>query len=92
LYGLSASLSRNYLTCIDFNGEEKWQLAYGKAWNQSFPNTRSTPTIEGDRIYIISGIGELVCLNAETGDLNWKINVDKEYQAPTDSVLMHRPS
>jgi len=53
----------------------------GEGWDQSFPNTRSTPTIEGDRIYIISGIGELVCLNAETGNLNWKINVDEEYQA-----------
>jgi len=73
--------SMDHLTCIDFNGNEKWQVAYGKAWEQSFPNTRSSPTIEEDRIYIISGIGELVCLNAETGDINWKINVDKDYQA-----------
>jgi outer membrane protein assembly factor BamB len=70
----------DYLTCIDFEGNEKWQVAYGKSWDQSYPNTRSTPTIEGDRIYIISGVGELVCLNTETGDINWKINVDKEYQ------------
>jgi outer membrane protein assembly factor BamB len=25
-------------------------------------------------------MGELVCLNAETGDINWKINVDEDYQ------------
>ena len=73
--------SMDHLSCIDFNGKQMWQTAYGKAWDQSFPNTRSTPTIEGNRIYIMSGIGELVCLNAETGDINWKINVDKEYQA-----------
>jgi outer membrane protein assembly factor BamB len=71
----------DHLTCIDFQGNQKWQVAYGKSWDQSYPNTRSTPTIEGDRIYIISGVGELVCLNAETGVINWKINVDKEYQA-----------
>jgi outer membrane protein assembly factor BamB len=71
----------DHLTCIDFNGEMKWQVPYGKSWDQSYPNTRSTPTIEGNRIYIVSGVGELVCLNAETGDINWKINVDKEYQA-----------
>jgi len=70
----------DHLTCIDFNGQQKWQVAYGKSWDQAYPNTRSTPTIEGDRIYIVSGVGELVCLNAETGDINWKINVDREYK------------
>jgi len=71
----------DHLTCIDFEGKQLWQVSYGKAWDQSYPNTRSSPTIEGDRIYIISGVGELVCLNAETGEINWKINVDKDYQA-----------
>lgn len=73
--------SMDYLTCIDFDGNEKWQVAYGKSWNQSYPDTRSSPTIENNRIYIMSGIGELVCLNAESGDIIWKINVDQVYQA-----------
>jgi len=73
--------SMDHLTCIDFEGNQKWQVVYGRSWDQSFPNTRSTPTIEGDRIYIVSGIGELVCLNAESGIINWKINVDSVYQA-----------
>ncbi|MCP4313361.1 MAG: PQQ-binding-like beta-propeller repeat protein [Bacteroidetes bacterium] len=73
--------SMDHLTCIDFNGDEKWQIAYGKSWDQSYPSTRGTPTVEEDRIYIISGVGELVCLDAETGDINWKINVDEDYQA-----------
>jgi outer membrane protein assembly factor BamB len=71
----------DHLTCIDFEGKQKWQVAYGRSWDQSYPNTRSTPTIEEDRIYIISGVGELVCLNTETGNINWKINVDEDYQA-----------
>ena len=70
----------DHLTCIDFDGNMKWQVAYGQSWGESNPDTRSTPTLEEDRIYIISGIGELVCLNAETGDIIWKINVDKDYQ------------
>lgn len=69
------------LTCIDFEGNQRWQVEYGEGWNESYPNTRGTPTVEGDRIYIISGVGELVCLDTETGDIHWKINVDKEYQA-----------
>ncbi|MGQ8337986.1 outer membrane protein assembly factor BamB family protein [Sunxiuqinia sp. A32] len=71
----------DYITCIDYSGNKKWQVPYGESWKKSFPDTRSTPTIENDRIYIISGIGELVCLNAETGEINWKQNVDKDYHA-----------
>lgn len=71
----------DYLTCITPEGQIKWKVAYGRSWKQSFPDTRSTPTIEGDRIYIISGIGELVCLNVEDGAIRWKVNVDKDYQA-----------
>lgn len=70
----------DHLTCIDFEGNQLWQVAYGRSWNQGTPNTRVTPTIEGDRIYIMSGMGELVCLNAESGKINWKINVDEDYQ------------
>lgn len=71
----------DHLTCIDFEGNLKWQVEYGKSWDQSYPDTRGTPTIEGDRIYIISGTGDLVCLDAETGATRWKKNVDQEYQA-----------
>jgi len=73
--------SMDYLTCIDFEGNKKWQLAYGKAWEDSYPETRGTPTVEGDRIYVISGMGELTCLAVETGIIHWKVNVDKGYHA-----------
>lgn len=81
IYASGKFESMDHLTCIDFKGNKKWQVAYGQSWDGSNPNTRSTPTIEGDRIYIISGQGELVCLNTETGDINWKINVDKDYES-----------
>ncbi len=71
---------KDYLTCIDFEGNKKWQVNYGQSWDQSYPNTRITPTIEEDRIYIHSGKGELVCLDTETGKINWKVNVDSVYQ------------
>ena len=70
----------DYLTCIDFNGNKKWQVSYGKGWNQSFPGNRGSVTIDGDRLYIISGTGELSCLNAETGAKIWYKNVHVDYQ------------
>ena len=71
----------DYLTCIDYTGNQKWQIAYGQSWKKSFPDTRGSVTIEDDRIYVISGIGELVCMNAETGDILWKTNVDQNYSS-----------
>lgn len=71
----------DYLSCITPDGQIKWKVPYGRSWVKSFPETRSTPTIEGDRIYIISGIGELVCLNVNDGSVSWKVNVDKDYNS-----------
>ncbi|MDP2334931.1 MAG: PQQ-binding-like beta-propeller repeat protein [Bacteroidota bacterium] len=73
--------SLDYLSCITMDGQIKWKVTYGHSWVKSFPDTRSTPTVEGDRVYIISGIGELVCLNVNDGSIRWKVNVDKDYQA-----------
>jgi len=53
----------DYLTAIDIDGRVKWQKPYGRSWTGSFPETRSTPTVEEDRLYVISGTGEMVCLN-----------------------------
>ncbi|MEI8112776.1 MAG: PQQ-binding-like beta-propeller repeat protein [Bacteroidia bacterium] len=71
----------DYLSCITPDGQIKWKVAYGRSWTKSFPETRSTPTVENDRVYIISGTGELVCLNVADGIIRWKVNVDKVYHS-----------
>jgi outer membrane protein assembly factor BamB len=71
----------DYLTCIKPDGAVKWKIPYGRSWKQSFPETRSTPTIDGNRIYLMSGIGELACINLEDGKILWKVNVDKDFEA-----------
>lgn len=71
----------DYLSCITPEGVLKWKVPYGRAWVKSFPETRSTPTIEGDRIYVVSGTGELVCMNVSDGSIKWKVNVDKDYKS-----------
>ncbi len=70
----------DYLTAIDLSGKIKWQVAYGRSWNQSFPDTRSTPLIEDDRIYVQSGTGRVVCLKRETGEEIWAVDVDKQFE------------
>ncbi len=70
----------DYLTAINPDGSFKWQMSYGRSWNKSYPDTRSTPVIEDDRIYVQSGTGRLACINKETGKENWAVEVDKDYE------------
>lgn len=70
----------DYLTAIGPDGNILWQVPYGRSWNKSFPDTRSTPVIEGERIYVQSGTGRLSCFNKK-GEEQWSVEVDKEYEA-----------
>lgn len=71
----------DYLSCITPDGKIKWRVPYGRSWVKSFPETRGSATIEGDRVYVISGTGELSCINVADGAARWKVNVDKDYQS-----------
>lgn len=70
----------DYLSAIDMSGKVKWQVPYGRSWVQSFPETRSSPTIDGDRIYVVAGVGRLGCFSAADGSEIWALNVDKDYE------------
>ncbi len=70
----------DYLSAIDMQGNIKWQVPYGRSWNKSFPDTRTTPTIENERIYVQSGTGRLVCFEKATGKELWAVDVDKDFE------------
>jgi outer membrane protein assembly factor BamB len=71
----------DYLSCIDYTGKIVWQVPYGRSWTKSFPDTRSTPTLEENRIYNISGTGQLSCFDATNGKKIWSQDVDKKFEA-----------
>ena len=71
----------DYLTAVDLSGNVKWQVSYGSSWNQSYPDTRSTPVIENNRIYVQSGTGRVACIDKDSGKEIWAREVDKEFGA-----------
>ena len=73
--------SISYLFNFDLKGNLLWKKAYGKEWMKSYPGVRSSPVIDGDYVYILSGLGELYCLLAQDGTLVWKIDLFSEYGA-----------
>ncbi len=70
--------SNDVLSAISPDGTRLWQTIYGRSWNQTFPDTRSTPTIENNRAYLVSGMGEVVCIDLSTGAIVWKNNAFEE--------------
>lgn len=72
--------SIDVLIAVDLDGKIKWQTDYGRAWNASFPNSRSTPTIENERVYVSSGFGDLVCVNALSGEIIWQVNASEKHE------------
>lgn len=73
-----------YVSCLDLQGNILWQKPYGRAWKNSFPEARCTPTLENNRLYMISGMDDLVCMNAENGEIIWKIDLHEKFQSDWD--------
>ena len=62
------------ITAMDLDGRVLWREPNGGPYARSFPGARSTPTIADGKLYHINGLGEMVCLNAETGEPVWRVN------------------
>ncbi len=67
---------QGYLFAFDLQGDLKYKIAYGPEWTKSgnYPGTRTTPTIDGDRLYLMSGQGRIACHKAKTGEHLWHID------------------
>jgi len=76
--------SYEYLTAMDLQGNILWQKSIGPCWDQSYPETRSTPTVEDDRVYVLSGKDLMVCFHAETGEVIWSVDIHEEYDSRWD--------
>jgi len=71
--------STDYITAISHQGKILWTTGFGLAWNQSFPDTRTTPTVENGNLYVISGRGTIACIDAKDGKIKWSVDGFKKF-------------
>lgn len=83
LTGMNEEENKEIFSAYTLDGKKVFQVEYGTPWNDSYPETRTTPTIEGDKAYLISGSGEIVCLNIKNGDVVWKVDGGKVFERKT---------
>lgn len=76
--------AKTVVYCLEEStGKTIWRYENGPGWTDGglFPGARSTPTIDGDRVYDLSPFGHLVCLDLNTGDLRWQRNILTDFEA-----------
>jgi outer membrane protein assembly factor BamB len=82
VYITGRSGENDVLTAYSQNGSKKWNVIYGKSSDSNFPDSRGTATVSNGRIFLVSGMGDLVCISTE-GKIIWSVNYSKKYQAVT---------
>jgi outer membrane protein assembly factor BamB len=61
-------------------GKVAWSVALGSAQeNDRGSGPRGTPTVDGDRVYVLTENGDLVCLLVADGKVVWRRNILREF-------------
>ena len=63
------------------DGRGIWSKAIGAAGNNDRgPGPRGTPTVDGDRVYVLTENGDLACLKVQDGTAVWQRNILREFR------------
>jgi outer membrane protein assembly factor BamB len=81
LFTMGLRGDREFVLAFDVaTGKEAWATANGSAFhNDRGDGPRGTPTVDGDRVYVLGGNGDLSAFDARTGKVVWTKNVLKEF-------------
>ncbi len=69
-----------FLFAFDTDGKLVWKASYGREWNGSRPGARTTPTVVGNRIYLMSARGQAVCFSTD-GKKVWAVDLMAQFGA-----------
>ncbi|MCK9423333.1 MAG: PQQ-binding-like beta-propeller repeat protein [Bacteroidales bacterium] len=84
----------SYLFALDLQGKFLWKAKIGKEWILNYPGSRSTPTVVDDLVYATTGMGQVGCLDTQTGKERWSVNMMTDFHGPvprfgfSESVLV----
>lgn len=83
VFTMGTKADEETVMAIDVNtGEIVWTQPNGPVFKNNQGNgPRSTPTIDGDRLYALGANGNLVCLSTKDGNMEWSKNILQEFNA-----------
>lgn len=68
-------------------GERYWQHTYSTSFEDRYGynnGPRSSPVIDGQRVYVVGAEGVLHCLNVANGQVLWRRQLRDEFKVPQD--------
>lgn len=83
LYTSGMIEGEGHLFKLDLEGNLVYNKVYGPEYVESFYGTRGTPTVVGDKIYLVSGYGVIMCLEEENGNVVWERDMVNEFGGDT---------
>lgn len=83
LYQFDREGDQERLRCLESRtGKLLWTFTYGSDFTDLYGydnGPRSSPVVDGDRVYTFGAGGILHCLNADDGDVIWKIDTADKF-------------
>lgn len=70
------------VVAFGLDGTQKWKTTYGRSHTDkgTYPGARSEPTVDGAMVYSLGPQGDLVCLDAKTGERKWGLNILQDFK------------
>lgn len=81
IYTASSIGKHTVVIALNLDGKILWQVKNGKPWTGAQPGSRGTPTIDGNRLFHQNPLGNLICLDAKTGDRIWEFNIIEKFNS-----------
>ncbi len=81
--GMNQAGDRETFSAFTLDGKKIYEIEYGSPWDASYPETRTTPTIIGNKAWVISGQGEVVCIEISNGNILWKVEGGELFERKT---------
>ncbi|RLD93501.1 MAG: alcohol dehydrogenase [Bacteroidetes bacterium] len=68
-----------YLFKFDLNGKVLYKKPYGPEFTESYYGSRGSPVVADEKIYLESGLGNLLCFNSLSGSILWSRELFTEF-------------
>ncbi len=75
----------SFVFVLDLDGKLIEKIPYGKETSAtSAPGARCTPTIDGGRMYLLSGLGVINCIDLTAKQTVWQVNILDRFKGPNN--------
>jgi alcohol dehydrogenase (cytochrome c) len=84
IFGMSNRGDREVVWALsEKDGKEVWATPLGPAVQQRMPQSKEgpacTPTVDGDRLYVLGMGGRLACLKVKNGEIIWQHSLTEDF-------------